>query len=308
MSITIKTDAVSSNQNLKYAVRDNLLANFATSSSNVDGILLFSLDDKTSFAKQSTPIDGDNLINLANANPGLAYFKAANAIGDVVWDNTAKAIDFSAVGVGVNGVRSDATWLVNEFNGQNKRFILTAYVFIPEAANWHAKSSGAVDFAGTVSEDQTSVQTEILGSLSFVHHPTDPNEYQVWAKFSSADQASGVATTIPYAVPAGNSNFPFGKWAQISLVRDATGNYLYVISSKGITKITSTNTAITGKDVTSAGNRVTWGRGKAYASSLLNKYKLSRGILINLNKNPISNIQAFLKADWDRQVARGWIV
>jgi len=307
MSVTIKTDAVSNNPNLKYAVRDNLLANFATSSSNVDGILLFSLDDKFSFNKQATPVDGDSLNNIANAAQNLTYFKASSAVGDVTWDDSAKAIDFSAVGVGVNGVRSDATWLVNEFNGQNKRFILTAYVFIPEAANWHTKSSGLVDFAGTVSEDQASNQTEILGSLCFVHHPTDPNEYQIWAKFSSADHASGVATIIPYAVPAGNSNFPFGKLAQISLVRDATGNYLYVISSKGITKITSTNTAITGKDVTTAGNRVTWGRGKAYAPSLLNKYKLSRGFIINLNKHAIPDIQAFLKADWDRQVARGRI-
>ena len=307
MSVTIKTDAVSSNPNLRYAVRDNLLATMADTSSNVDGVLLFSLDDKASFAKQATPIDGDNLINLANAGLNAAYYVAPNAVGSPVWDDTTKALDYSSVGVGVNGVRSDAAWLTNEFNGQNKRFILTAYVFIPEAVNWNNKSSGLVDFAGTVSQDQPVNQPEILGSLYFVHHPTDSNEYQIWAKFSSADQASGVATTISYAVPSGDSSFPFGKWAQVSLVRDDTGNHLYVVSSNGVTKRTSTNTATTGKDVTTNGNRVTWGRGRAYASSLLNKYKLSRGFIINLNKNPIADTSAFLKADWDRQIARGHI-
>ncbi|RLL32531.1 hypothetical protein D9K80_14020 [Acinetobacter cumulans] len=307
MSITIKTDAISISQNLKYAVRDNLLSSFATDSSDIDGILLFSLDDKFSFKEQAVITSGTYLKNLANGAESLTYFKSSNAGGDITFDTSVKAFDFSGVTVGVNGVRSTDSWLANEFNDQNKRFIFTTYVFIPSQSDWHAKNGGLLEFAGTTTEDQSVNQTEKLAALSFIHHPTEPSEYQIWASFSRAEDASGATTAIKYTAASGDVNFPFGKWAQVSLVRDATGNYLYIVSAKGVVKLTTAATQTTGKNVTTPGNKITWGRGRAYTSAQTCKYKISRGFIINLNKNPISDIQAFLKSDWDRQVARGRI-
>lgn len=308
MSIVIKSKLKASNSaNLKYAVRDNLLKLFATDSSDVTGVQLFSLDDVKSYESQSVPTDAEFLKNLANGQDQLQY-KIYGATGSVAWDNTKKAIDFSSLSKGINGVQTSAGWLANEFNGNAKRFILTAYVYIPHPADWHAKSGGLVDFAGTITSPNTAVQTEILGALAFIHHPSAAatQEYQIWARFSDGANASGTHTTLSLVFGATDADIPFGEFAQVSLVRTATENTLYLISSKGVKRVLNT-TALSGKDVTSAGGILTWGRGGADASTLTNKYKLSRGFIINLNKNPIEDIQSFLKADWDRQVARGWI-
>lgn len=307
MSVTIKSNSRAA-ANLKYAVRDNLLKTFATTSNNVDGIQLFSFDDLFSFGNQATPVNSDQIKNLASGNADLTYLIAANSAGTLEWDNTRKAIDFSSVGIGINGVQTNDGWLANEFNGKNKYFILSAYVFIPTPENWHAKSGGQVDFVGSITSADPAQQTEAMGAIAFVHHPAETNEYQIWAMYSTAEDASGSKSSVKYTTIGTNSDFPFGMFAQISLVRDSTGTYLYIVSAKGIIKIKSSNTSITGKDVTGYGSKITWGRGRAYTGSLVNKYKISRGFIINLNKNPISDVQAFLKADWDRQVARGWIV
>ena len=306
MSVTIKSNSRAA-ANLKYAVRDNLLKTFATTSNNVDGIQLFSLDDKFSYQKQANPSVGDVVNNLGSGNADMTFGKAGSNVGELAWDSATKSIDLSTVSVGVNGIRTIDNWLANEFNGQNKHFILSAYVYIPNPADWHEKSGGLVDFAGTVTSANSAVQTEVFGALAFIHHPTDAKEYAIWARFSRSEDASGAYSGITYSVEGTDPSFPFGQFAQVSLVRDSTGNYIYIVSAKGVVKIKGTATGNTGKDV-AVGTKITWGRGGAYSAGLTNKYKLNRGFIINLNKNPISDVQAFLKADWDRQVARGWIV
>lgn len=306
MSVTIKSNSRAA-ANLKYAVRDNLLKTFATTSNNVDGIQLFSLDDKFSYQKQANPSVGDVVNNLGSGNADMTFGKAGSNVGELTWDNATKSIDLSTVSVGTNGIRTSDNWLATEFNGQNKHFILSAYVYIPNPADWHAKSGGLVDFVGTITSANSAVQTEIFGSLSFIHHPTDLKEYAIWARFSRSEDAAGVYSGITYSVEGTDTSFPFGQFAQVSLVRDSTGNYLYIVSAKGVVKIKGKATGNTGKDV-AVGTKITWGRGGAYSAALTNKYKLSRGFIINLNKHQISDIQSFLKADWDRQVLRGWIL
>ncbi|MBO3671323.1 hypothetical protein J5N52_04700 [Acinetobacter soli] len=305
MSVTIKSN-VKATANLKYAVRDNLLKVFATNSNNVDGIFLFSLDDVNCFAKQASPVVDDTVLNLADGTSKLTY-RTITSNGSVSFDSVTRSLDFSALNVGLSGFSTPANWLANEFNGQNKYFIMTAYVFIPEAANWHAKSGGLVDFAGTITSADSAQQTEILGAIAFIHHPSDAAEYQIWGRYSTSANPSGAYTGLQLTSVANNANFPFGKWAQISLVRSAAGSYLLINSSLGKLK-TTVLTDTSGKDVVEQyGGRLNFGRGKAYPNTLTNKYKLSRGFIINLNKNPVSDIDAFLKADFDRQVARGFI-
>lgn len=306
MSVTIKSNSKAT-VNLKYAVRDNLLKSLATNSGNIDGVKVFSLDDLASYPLQNIPLSGTVLKDLASGDSDLVY-NIINANGSVTWDSVKKAFDYSSVSTGLSGVQTPAGWLAAEFNGNNKHFILSAYVYIPTPDNWHAKSGGLVDFTGTVSSASTSTQKEVLGALAFIHHPTatSDQEFQIWARYSSADNADSEYQTLSMAFGASSADIPFGEFAQVSFVRTATENKIYLISSKGI-RVTASSAKLTGKDVINSGSKITWGRGSAFGG-LTNKYKLSRGFIINLNKHAIPDIQAFLKADWDRQVARGWIV
>ena len=83
-------------------------------------------------------------------------------------------------------------------------------MFIPAAADWHAKSGGLVDFAGTITSANSAVQTEVLGALAFIHHPSEANEYQIWGRFSKSSDASGAYTNVTYSTNSGDSSFPFG--------------------------------------------------------------------------------------------------